>query len=348
MNVFKLFLYYVFDLCFDNSKIFVGNLRFKYGDLDNILTVIRQVDKQFDDVYTGAMIYKGLAKPLPKGAKYKPLKDDDLAVFQRIRFKYDYILVQKLFKELMPEEFGYYNSRFNMMDFIISNILAELEESEFNMELSPSFYSLLRKRAYLIPKNGINLKPSRFNLDLDLYERQLNGDNYLIVIQNIEHVSHVTLINLTKEFTVSTNALMYDVCNFLYSFYKLNDYAESMFGESYANDPRILVSFKTDNMFSQPFMVIKGKSEDYSYYDIESPYYWRYKDKGRNKLPSQNSKSFLKSLEKEEGSFIYVSAYKRKLPIGQRASEKAKEMAKFYCVELEDNETLVSPFIRNS
>ena len=76
---------------------------------------------------------------------------------------------------------------------------------------------------------------------------------------------------------------------------------------------------------------------------VEIPYYWRYK--GNVKSKPTNKSGFLKA--DNESSFIYVSAFKRKLPLGQKASDKAKELSEYYCIELEEDETLVSPFIRS-
>lgn len=348
LSNFKLFLYYCFDLCFNNTKFYHSDLRGSYKDLENMMSFMTKNFKGFNELLISSLQFVGILPKDSVNVKISNFKDSDIALFQKMKFKYEYLVTDSLFKELMPEEYPYYSSYFDTREYVISSLIQELLDNEFNMELHPFFYKLLKKRAYLIPKNGISLKPVHLDFNLDIFERQLNGDNYIIIVTTAGPKCSVTMINLTKEFTLSRDPLLYDICNFLYSFYKLDGYAREMYGDDYANDPRLLVSFKTNSILAEPFQIIKGRAKTYEEFSVESPYYWRYKDKGRNKLPSQNSKDFIKSLEKEEGSFVYVSAYKRRLPVGQKASEQAKELSKFYCIELEDNETLVSPFVRSS
>lgn len=131
---------------------------------------------------------------------------------------------------------------------------------------------------------------------------------------------------------------------FLYCFYKLEGYAKDLYGEEFNSDPHLVVSFKTDSFISSGLVTIKGRSEIYDDFMVEVPYYWRYR--GNIKYSPVSKGNFLKN--RDSDSFIYVSAYKRKLPLGQKTSDKAKELSKYYCIELEEDETLVSPFIRNS
>ena len=170
-----------------------------------------------------------------------------LAVFQNYKIKHDFILIQGLMKNLLSEECGYYSSRNAVCTNILSSLMSELRDNEFNLDLTTEFYSLLRRRSYLLPRSGITLKPKNIDFSIDLYERQYDGDNYIIAVTNLEDGSYFTFINLTRGFTVNNSPWLYDLCNFLYSFYKLETEALQLYGESYYNDPYLLLNFKFDD-----------------------------------------------------------------------------------------------------
>lgn len=91
----------------------------------------------------------------------------------------------------------------------------------------------------------------------------------------------------------------------------------------------------------------KGTSKKkFSNFEVLAPYYWKYKD-----LYSYNTK-YKVNLGIDFGFYgkmtQEISAFTRKLPVGQVASSIAKDLAKKYCLELEEGETIVSPFTRNS
>mgnify|MGYP004519496729 FL=1 len=347
LNSYKLFLYYCFDIVFGNKKFTTNGVNCKYKDFDGMLTLMSKSYKGFSSEFNE--LFKSITPSshrLEKMGVKQVLspKDTDLALFQRIRFKYDSIIINSMIKKLLPDESGYYLARQNLGDFVQCSVFTEITDNEYNIELTEEFYTLLKKRAYLLPHNGISITPGSINFNIDMYERQYAGDNYLILVSNTSETSSFTFINLSKEYTISDSPyFLYDLCNFMYNFYKLEDYAKDLYGEEFSKDPHLLASFKTDSFIANGIVTIKGRSKVYEDFLVEIPYYWRYK--GNVKSKPTNKSGFLKA--DNESSFIYVSAFKRKLPLGQKASDKAKELSEYYCIELEEDETLVSPFIRS-
>lgn len=347
LNSYKLFLMYCFDIYYANKKFSSKGVACKYKDLDNIITL---GTRYFKDFKKNLNIVLEMANPIEPHLKAMGVKqvfnleESNLALFQKIRLKYDTILINSMIKNLLVNESPYYLSRQKLSESIVLSLHAELLMEEYNLELTEEFYTLLKKRAYLLPRNGISINPENMDISIDMYERQFNGDNFLVLVTNMEEVSFFTFINLTKEYIVNDSPCLYDLCNFLYCFYKLEGYAKDLYGEEFNSDPHLVVSFKTDSFISSGLVTIKGRSEIYDDFMVEVPYYWRYRDNIKYSPVSKGN--FLKN--RDSDSFIYVSAYKRKLPLGQKASDRAKELSKYYCIELEEDETLVSPFIRNS
>ena len=75
-------------------------------------------------------------------------------------------------------------------------------------------------------------------------------------------------------------------------------------------------------------------------HDMYTPVYWKYKDTTNNVQTS-------KSEDKLYGQEIKLLApFKRNLPKGQKRSEEASALAKKLCINLKDNETVVSAFER--
>lgn len=341
---FFMFLVYMFDLCTCNKKLYVQDLVCTYKELDNIISSAKKKISGFSSDLKSLLESSFSDKPLPKGMKRVISADLDLASFQQYKLKHDFILSQYLLKSLLKDECSYYSPRTTASSHILASLMNELRDNDYNQEFTIEFFSLLRKRAYLIPYNGICITPSKIQFSIDLYERQLNGDNYLILITNRENISYYTFINLNKLYVVNTSPWLYDLCNFLYSFYKLKEVARGMYGEKFASDPLLIINFKIDRFLAENVGITKGQSSVYDEFVVESPYYWRYKGNSRKKI---GNKSFYEH-NKGEGSFVYISAFKRRLPDGCKASDEAKSMSKLYCIELKEDETLVSPFIRGS
>lgn len=343
---YKLFLLYCFDIVFNNKKISCNGLVGKYKDLDDAISLCYKDYKGFDIEVKELL---GLSFCLSdEDKKNCSINTSAVPLFQKIKFKYDFIIIKELLQALLKEESSFYLSNYRLDIHVLSSLFSELIENEENIELSKNFYSLLKKRAYLLPEKGIHIKPSKVSIVIDMFERQLDGDNYLILISSPSNNKHnryyYTFINLSKEFCINNSPFLYDLCNFIYSFYKLDDSAKIVFGKEFNESPSLFMSYNMNDISGVfgAIRMIKGRSSKIHLdYSVEVPYYWKYRGKC---YPSHKKDEFLRDIKK--GSSVYVSAFKRRLPKGQKASDNARSLAKIYCIELGDNETLVSPFTR--
>ena len=347
INGFILFLYYVFDLAFDNKPLSVGKLKCKNKDLDEPIKLCSKTYRNFNDELVE--VFNSITELRNPSMLSKKLKlnvdevDRNLATFQHIKLKYDYLTINQLIKKLLKDEWVNYLDSSSLGEVVLSSLLSECQANECDLELHPKFYKLLKKRAYLLPTSGISIKTHSMdtNIVIDLYERQLNDDNYLVICLNLRGIYSFMIINLNKEFMVGNVSQAYEICNFLYHFYKLDEVSLNLFGERFANDPHLVVSFKLFGFLADPVVTIKGTSDLFDDFTVEVPYYWKFRGKSYG---SENKKAFTDSCK--AGVFKYVSAFKRRLPKGSKISDSAKMLAEKYCVELEEGETIVSPFER--
>lgn len=348
ISSFNVFLLYFYELVFGGKRFVSSDISCKIRDLDDVISLLRKKSKKFTSEIENIMLlakgYNVSNSKISVKAKVD-LDSVEVALFQKIKLKFDYIILQNLARNILPEESVYYSSRFTLESHVIGSLFSELVNNEYDLELTEEFYSLLRKRSYLLPKSGVNITPSKISFTVDIYEKQFNNENYIVLVSNFNtDVSYYTFINLNRNITVNNCPHLYELCNFLYSFYNLEGYAKDMYGDEFSKDPKMVLSFKSNMVVAEGVITIKGRSEVYEDYTVEVPYYWRYR--GRERKPSMSKKDFLKS-SNDESSCVYISAFKRKLPVGQKASDSAKQLAKFYCIDLDDGETLVSPYIRS-
>lgn len=89
----------------------------------------------------------------------------------------------------------------------------------------------------------------------------------------------------------------------------------------------------------------KGTSKKkFSNFEVLAPYYWKYRGgyspNSKHKVNSGIDFGFYGEITQE------ISAFKRRLPARSKASEEAKVLAEKYALDLDEDETLVSPFTR--
>lgn len=343
IDCYRLFLCYVIDVAFGNKKFNYFGINGKLGVLDDPIELlnnkfpsgIKHFNYFLRDV-TGKKVGSSSAKEL--------LKSLEFPLFQRYRLKYELLTLGYLIDNLIKEENKSYKEYADYRSYFIACFISEFQTNEYSLELTPELYTLLKKRAYLLPHGGISLEGKNPPLSLDVYERQFNGDNYLVIAcasnSSINSI-YYTFINLTRQFTVNNNPYLYDICNFLYSFYKLEDSALELYGEDFIKKPNLLFSYKADSILFNKVTVVRGTSDSYKDFTVGVPYSWNNREKSVKKYDSREFHS-----KGSSGDFTYISAFKRKLPMGQKASDNAKELAKVYCIDLGKDETLVSPFTR--
>lgn len=343
LNGYLLFLTYIFDISTTNKKISFNGITCKYGELDDCKTLLIKKTPHFAKELLSLMaaVKKTSSKPY-RGSAIEMVKNIKVANMLNFKMKFDSIHLALLLKELLKEEYSYYMSKSYLDLNFLTMLSLEIVDNDANLELTTQFYSLLRRRAFLIPHGGISLKPDEMDYEIDLFERQYNGDNYLIAIMTHTDVSNFTVINLSKNYTISNCKWMYDVCNFLYYFYNMADVASELYGSNFTKDPLIYLSYEFENILGNELKISRGTAETYSKFQVTVPYYWRYRGIKQKVI---SSKDFY-SNQSETGDLTYIAAFKRKLPKGSSASAGAKELSKIYCIELGENETLVKPFVR--
>lgn len=251
-----------------------------------------------------------------------------------------YFELNRLIRELMPDIFTYYTDYLSFNTICTNIVLRDISEQEVRLDLDGSIYSALRKRKYLIPTGGIRLEVMEKDITIEVFERQYNDDNYLIIFDTNKSVSSykgVTIINLHKRFTLTASSYFYDVIAELLNFYEID---KSLLVEVKPNDYLLYFSISSDTIVdNNGIIAIKGRITDYNDYTVKLPYYWKYKDINYYKSTSKSNRV---GIDKT----IFISATKRRLANGSKASTEAKLLAKQFCIELEENETLVRPHVR--
>lgn len=76
-------------------------------------------------------------------------------------------------------------------------------------------------------------------------------------------------------------------------------------------------------------------------YEVFMPEYWKYKDNNSN-----NIKKTGEPISPIVSKMIRINAFKRRLAEGQHRSYEAESLAKKLCIQLDDDEIIVSPFER--
>ncbi|MNM72948.1 hypothetical protein D3C81_846560 [compost metagenome] len=260
-----------------------------------------------------------------------------------IIYKLETLVLDGFMKELLPDIWIYYKANVKPENTLVLRIMSEMRDKEYYDVLTPEFLGLLRKRDFLLPHNGLNVVSEKINMDV--YERQYKGTNYIVAVCTYHKdfssglINTVTVLNLNNGTVYNTSSTLYDICNLLFYMYGLDKKCD----ELYRLDPRFYISVAPLHMLNNGVLTVKGTANEYKEYEIRLPSYWKY----RGSSTSGSYNPFKQSLEYGDKKEQYISAFKRRLPTGAKASKEAKELSEFYCIELENGETLVQPFIRN-
>ena len=110
----------------------------------------------------------------------------------------------------------------------------------------------------------------------------------------------------------------------------------------FISDIMIRATSENPNEYELGYRTTNYKFKEFVY-DVYEPSYWKYKG-----LLKPNSKSEVgeKSSSLLAEKKIKINAFKRKLPSGSVRSKQAEDLAKKYCIDLKDDETIVSSFER--
>lgn len=335
---YYLFLAFTLDVVFGNKKIFALGKNLKYKDLNNFDTY--RSDKNVLDLLSGLVKQRG---------------ESSIAIsnYDILNIKTTFLASEYILNNTIKEELSHYKYDGLSWKFITTLYSFNLD-CERACSISDLFLNLLKRRRYLIPNKGIHIFVEKDNVNMDVFERILDGDVYIICLLLSpkkpeldlgNEVLNTVIINVTKGYSISNGFSLYQCCNTLYKFYGLDKYASEIYGELYVKDPIMYYSLDVGSVLKGDGIevgVYKGTSAIYDDYFVEIPYYWRYKENNYHK----NIKDSLPNRVQKQDVEVYVFAYKRKLPIGQKASDEAIELAKRYSIVLEEGETIVRPFVR--
>ena len=254
-------------------------------------------------------------------------------------FQLNLIIFYKLVESTLDSDvINFYLKNASLGQYLSSYVISDLESKESYCCLVDKFVSLFRRRKFLIPYNGVEIVCD--NLTFTVFERQFEDCNYLIILPSDKSELIAPLaINLNTGGVLGSSHCLYDVLNVLFYFYELDSKCD---GLMLPKDPLLYNSFNFYDACSE-VRTIKGTDYMFKSFEVRVPYYWNYRNSNKNS--SDKESSFRSDFYGEET--IQISAFTRKLPKGYTASDEAKELAKKYCLDLEEGETVVSPFSKN-
>lgn len=239
----------------------------------------------------------------------------------------------------------------------LSSLLLDREKENSDVEFKfPSLaissdFSTLRERKYLLPKTGVIVLPDKFENDSSLV---LEGyDNligyYICQLVNNTVDKHFNLFSLK---TNISNVYIIDV-----SLLSLFNLYEVPYAPAYKS--RVILKENTDGLrwlnmedvfkaaYDDNDSVVKRiYGNNYVFEEINvkvlKPNYWKYKEDCI--VTERKGHNINKNLLAEK--IVKVNAFKRKLPSGSKRSDNADMLSKKYCIDLNEDETIVSPFER--
>lgn len=331
---FAYYLTYVFNLTCKDS-LYLGRDTLKPSDFDSQTKLLSIAQREDKTLYQFCMQMTPGAKGVTTTNINKLI---NVGCEQLIDCKLETYSIYYLMRELLSkDEFIFYNALINAGMNLMFRIRDDMVEDEHMKIVSKRYISNLRKRKYLLPKNGVRVTSG--DRELDLFERQYDGNNYLLIMSINVGYDFVTIINIHTGVMYSNSCCTYDDLNIVARFYGLFDEEEGLD----KTDPILYKSMNFIDTVAHEVHIIKGTSNEFDEYEVTVPYYWKYK--GSCSTSTKNYK--INNLEKYEKSEQYISAFKRGLPSGYKRSKEAEGLSKIYCIELKEDETLVSPFIRN-
>lgn len=331
---FSYYLTYVFNLMCKDT-LYLGRDTLKPSDFDTQTKLLSIAQREDKTLYQFCM----QMTPGAKGVKTTNInKLINVGCEQLIDCKLETYSIYYLMKELLSkDEFIFYNALISAGMNLMFRIRDDMVEDEHMKVLSKRYISNLRKRKYLLPKNGVRVTSG--DRELDLFERQYDDSNYLVIMSINVGYNFVTIINIHTGVMYSNSCCTYDDLNIVARFYGLFDDEEGLD----KTDPILYKSMNFIDCATHKIHIIKGTSKEFDEYEVTVPYYWRYKGSSSNS--TKNYK--VNNLEKYQRPEQYISAFKRGLPSGYKRSKEAEGLSKIYCIELKEDETLVSPFVRN-
>ena len=262
--------------------------------------------------------------------------------------KYEGLIYNKYYIELLNLTFALTNSH------VRSKVENYLTEDSF--KYSPQYLALaieedknlreryvaksniaeeLYNRKVLLPEGGVVIKNKKeqcstivYECDDDIFGRIVFWYTWMDDIG----ISQAECVLLTDKLT--TIGIMMPGTEDVFNIYEVAD----KFNDSKINFVSLspLVNEVTGEVNIE---VIRSSVKVEEKQDMYAPVYWKYRD--TNKVQASNSEDKLYGQE-----IKLLAPFKRTLPKGQKRSEEASALAKKLCINLKDNETVVSGFER--
>lgn len=361
-NVSKEAITYLFlSNIFMYVRVMIFGFKFKFNSFDDT-TCIQDIEKVYDFRNNDMAPYVRILAYILEGEDSKFLSRLKFIKNASCKFSYntlhrqytDSYLCKHYMDLLLDKDISkYYSDRMSTDYNCIFSALSENHSGEYSKYLTLEYIELLRKRDFLIPYNGLSIGMGSedssafllFNevdgievstmdagLNLDIYERQYEGNNYLIIFDVTRKYYQVLIINLTNGLSYSTSNSMYEILNRISYMYGLDSKVDLVTFPLYGSLNTLASSIDTISF-------CKGTNPALSKYDVEAPYYWRYRGSKSKSIHVNGNRNIFKES-------TYIGAFKRKVTNG-KPSKDAKELAKFYCLDIEDDETIVRPHNRH-
>lgn len=237
----------------------------------------------------------------------------------------------------------------------LSTLILDREEDNTEFKFPSlavnSDFSTLRERRYLLPKNGAIVipeeAPKESSLILEGYDDLIGYYICQLVDNSVD--KHFNLFFLTS---CTSNVYIADVnLSCLFNLYGVK-YADKYKSKTILNSSVDGLRFmKMEDIFKAAYDInmegtIKIYGNNYLSEDLNitvlKPSYWKYKEDYI--VTERKGHNINKNLLAEK--IVRVNAFKRKLPSGSKRSDNANMLSKMYCIDLNEDETIVSPFER--
>lgn len=229
---------------------------------------------------------------------------------------------------------------FNNVMNINNNFLVDLFYDGYMIDeiivMDKELYERFKNRKYLLPKEGILLTNIYYNGvgNIVIRERLIDGKIWILIYYKLGSNFYPLFINLIDKYTLFVHRSYTRALEIILKFYGIKP------------DVDILTDSET---YPGEYFTYNGngyvtKSSIKPIYKIEGVY--KIKKLNINKETYVSFKDKIQSNNIKINQTIKLSPYKRKLVKGQHASQAAIEYAKKYCLNLENNETIVREHIK--
>ena len=285
--------------------------------------------------------FPNLDLPVYEYARSRKKGAEGIAVFKKALNKYGYKYEE--FEEKHAVSGGFINN----INFLIPYI------NEFTYDMLPSVPYLPRNDVRIIETNE-NVPTSDM---LKTRHRTLSANGFLIEFSDSFYLEKVLMkeifynnsIHLLCKFTTHGGdiTIRYNTSNG--AFFSPFDYLDGYAAELHKCLKNISLWLYAAYVCPNEEMGILPTEDAYRNFTDDKQAKVKFSSIG-GKARSTLSKSTNKHLdfEKYEQKSVSIAGYVRKLPVGQKASEEKQRLAKLIGLCLNDNETYVEPFIRQS